>query len=262
MRCTHRVTSPPKAHPSCRAATIVHGLPRPRLLRSGGRRGRAVIDALGRIGPTVTACAVQCQVCREGEAFEGGTCPYCGATVMSVVGRGAPLPREVMAEAEERRRTIELRREAYVRGRAKGHAIAGALIFALFGSWFAGAALSCLLAHVVTDTALSGQLAAAQGGSLPASVTTSVLLGLTLAYLLAAALGAPAGYVLSYLNRGPGFGGLVGAGAFGLCAVLVNLGSVLACASPWQLLALCAAIGAVPGGSAGYFLGWQILWDD
>ncbi|MHC4249475.1 MAG: hypothetical protein ACYS9X_10155 [Planctomycetota bacterium] len=204
---------------------------------------------------------MECQVCRVGEAVEGEECSYCGATVLSVLGKGRPLPLEVVVEERERRRSLKLAREARLVQRAEHHAVVGALLFALCGCGLAGATLCNMSALELIEAHLGANAASSTDAAERCAAATSgpgtVALKFLLAFPLAALLGAPAGYTASRLEGGIGLGALVGAGAFGLGAVLLLIDGIFGSVNPPFALVLCAFVGSVPGACAGCVLGWQ-----
>jgi len=229
--------------------------------RKGGHHWVAR-DGMG-VGPVDARHAIKCRVCGKGRAPEGGDCPYCGATVRSVLGQGAPLPASVVAELAEDRRLRKLRLEACIRRRLRSHAFVGGLIFAFCGVLSAAGAFCLFMIHEMAKVYFVGNTVgcrpdAAGGAETAVPDLYGIFMGMTLAFLLASCLGPVAGYVVSHQRSGVRFGALVGACAFGLCIVLLNPASVLSGSSRWVWLVILTIIGSLPGMVAGILLGWHV----
>jgi hypothetical protein len=145
---------------------------------------------------------MRCQVCRTEGRQEGDLCPFCGAIVRSVLGKGPPLPSEVAREFEDSRRERESAQADTRRAQYRRHAIAGALLFC---------ALGCLIFLV--------QLAPSLGAGMTGKVSGgSFVLRLVLSFVLipvyAALLGAPMGLLVSWQRLSFAASGFLGALSF------------------------------------------------
>ena len=145
---------------------------------------------------------MRCQVCRTEGRQEGDLCPFCGAIVRSVLGKGPPLPSEVFREFEEARRERESAQAETRRAQYRRHAIAGALMFGALG-----------LAIFFMQFFLS--FAVGMTGRAPVD---SLALWLALSFLLipvyAALLGVPMALLISRQRIGFIASGTLGAVAF------------------------------------------------
>ena len=145
---------------------------------------------------------MRCQVCRTEGRQEGDLCPFCGAIVRSVLGKGPPLPSEVFREFEEARRERESAQAETRRAQYRRHAIAGALMFGALG-----------LAIFFMQFFLS--FAVGMTGRAPVD---SLALWLALSFLLipvyAALLGVPMALLISRQRIGFFASGALGAVAF------------------------------------------------
>ena len=215
------------------------------------------------MGVAMSFSTLKCQVCGKARAPEGEMCPYCGATVRSVYGRGMPPPYSVVAEGREKRRAIELRHGKRVRRRSRNNALVGALVFALCSWGLVGTVLGNLVLRDIIETQ-----AGREGRGDPRTRTEdgvpqgpsvgAVIMGMLLVLPLSAVLGAPAGYVISRREGGSDLGTALGAGAYGLIAVLVNLPSILTTGHPMLEVLLCAFLGLMLGATAGRVLGSHV----
>ncbi len=145
---------------------------------------------------------MRCQVCRIEGRREGDLCPFCGAIVRSVLGKGPPLPDEVFREFEDARRERGSA-QAETRGaQYRRHAIAGALIF-------------CALGAIIFFLQLFLSFAVGMTGRAPVD---SLALRLALSFLLipvyAALLGAPMALFVSRRRTGFFASGALSAVAF------------------------------------------------
>jgi hypothetical protein len=242
---------------------LVVDLNRPRCtLVYGGRLAVGQDAAL----PVDFAPPETCHVCRRRAAVTSGRCSSCASIRGSSPGREVPPPPELVAEALARQREAARRHEMYARDRARRHALAGAIIFAIFGFVFACVMFCSVMVFISMEAAMNSRaLLVANGTPVAEAAEVSprlrITFGLFLAFVLSAALGAPTGYALSRLERGQAFAAFVGACAFSASSVVANMGNIAASDNPWFVLVLCAFLAAVPGGSAGHFLGYHIHWD-
>lgn len=170
-------------------------------------------------------------------------CPFCGATVRSVLGKGLPLPAEVVREFEEEKREREADQVRRRTRRLKRDALAGALIFCAFGV--------LLLAAQTFLSLAAGVMGRASGRSL----AKSFLLGLVLIPVYAAALGAPMGLLVS--ERRPGFlkAGLAGALVFFASYFLLGMRFMLGPVQTPVTILLLPCVGFVYGGVLSVGLG-------
>jgi hypothetical protein len=203
-------------------------------------------------------------VCDEADAPEGEICPYCGAIVRSIYGKGGPIPREVIEEDEQRRRAFKPAREVRLRERAKRHARAGAVVFGacalgLVGGTFCIAALNEVIDSTLPD--VSGLAINEPFPKVDRSPRFTFILRFVMVFPVAALLGACVGGLLSRHEKGCLTGVVLGATGFSLAMVVVNLGIILASSYPLSMFLACTCLGQLPGAGAGYLLGYHILLD-
>lgn len=148
---------------------------------------------------------MRCHVCRTEGVQEGDTCPYCGAKVRSVLGKGQPLPSEIVREVEEKRATDEADRIERKKKRYRDHALAGGIIFLAFG----GVLLLMRLLQTIMIAAM-GRV----GGDGP----WGLFLGLLVVILLTLTYGALMGVLASRFDTG-----LAATGAAGAVLLLVEV---------------------------------------
>lgn len=187
---------------------------------------------------------MRCQVCSTGGQVDAGTCTYCGATVCSVEGRGARLPDEFVRGRAREGRAREVHDAERRRRRARAHAVVGAAVFLALG-----------VALTVANM-LGGMVSALVWRS--PSLLSNPLLDLGLVGVMSLLAGAPAGYVVSRRNVRPLGGALLGALFFSVGLFLMNIRLVVSTGSVLVPLAMCFALGSVPGMVVGSLIGLHV----
>lgn len=133
---------------------------------------------------------------------EGEVCTYCGGEVRSVLGKGRPLPTEVVREFEGQKRKREADLAEKRTSRLKRHAVAGAFVF-------------CALGFVLFLAQTFQTWTASVRGLVDfGSLVTRLLIAFLLIPVYAAVLGAPMGVLVSKWKLGLLAAGLGGAVVF------------------------------------------------
>ena len=140
---------------------------------------------------------MKCQVCGKMGQEEDDVCPFCGATVRSVFGKGMPLPTETVQELEARERERESGEAERRKRRTYDDALAGAIVFFAAG-------MVVLVARVFSSIGYF------IGGSPHGDSFLSFLVGFVLAVVYAVVLGAPMGLLIGRTGLGLVASGLVG----------------------------------------------------
>lgn len=139
---------------------------------------------------------MRCRVCGKDDQRESQVCRFCGATVRSILGKGMPLPADVIDELRGGREE-KFKRETHRRkSRLLWHAAAGAFI--LFGVLLLVNVASFLL------------------------VPRRMLLGILKAIPIALIFGPPIGLITSWRNYGPVGGAIVAALFFAVGTSLIG----------------------------------------